>query len=286
MEKEPPKSNTYVLDSESPVEMARLIDLDRITTKAMGGPLVGVTALASGAKVLDLACGPGGWVLDVAFERPDVEVAGVDISAIMIAYANARARTQKLGNASFGEMNLTQPLDFSDNTFDLVNARLLAIVLRRTAWDAFLAECTRILKPGGILRLTEPMDIIGTTNSVAYNRVGSLLSQAAWQAGYGFSVDGNTMGLTHALPRTLRNIGYRNVHCLANTLEFSADCEPWQDVYRNTEALSTMMPQFFAKAGVATHEEAQQLFQQSYVDLLSADFRGLWHLVTILGDKP
>ena len=65
MDKEAHSENMYVLDPESPVEMARLIDLDRVVTKAMGGTLVGVANLPEEAKVLDLACGPGGWVLGI-----------------------------------------------------------------------------------------------------------------------------------------------------------------------------------------------------------------------------
>ena len=57
------ENNTYILDPESPPEMARLIDLDRVVTKAMGGPLAGIPDLPSEAKVLDVACGPGGWVM-------------------------------------------------------------------------------------------------------------------------------------------------------------------------------------------------------------------------------
>src|SRR5579884_1065663 len=93
--------NSYFFDPESPEEMARLINLDRITTRAMGGPLSGLSneEVAGLHNVLDLGCGPGGWVLDVAFEHPDVEVAGVDISRTMVDYANARARSQELTNA-------------------------------------------------------------------------------------------------------------------------------------------------------------------------------------------
>src|ERR1700730_11838359 len=100
------EENTYIFDTESAVEMARLIDQDRVVTLGMGGALTGIPDLPIGAQILDLGCGPGGWVLDVAHARPDVEVAGVDISKTMIAYAHARARTQLLTNASFGVMDL------------------------------------------------------------------------------------------------------------------------------------------------------------------------------------
>jgi tRNA G46 methylase TrmB len=83
--------NTYVFDPESSEEMARLINQDRLLTRAMGGVFPGVSAsdISNLHQVLDLGCGPGGWVLDVAFEYPQIEAAGIDISRMMVDYANA-----------------------------------------------------------------------------------------------------------------------------------------------------------------------------------------------------
>ncbi len=276
--------NTYVVDPESAVEMARLIDQDRTTTRAMGGPLSGVPDLPAHPQILDLACGPGGWVLDVAYACPDAEVAGVDISKTMIDYANARARTQGLINASFGMMNITQSLDFPAASFDLVNARFLLGVLKREAWESFFAECTRILKPGGILRLTEPLDF-GITNSVSYQRLMALYFQTFQHAGYGFSVDGHTFGMMNTLPRMLRDRGYQQVRLLAYALEFSSDCEAWQDVYRNIEATSNVMAPFFVKTGLATGEECEQLHQQVLLEMLEPAFQAVMHLVTTVNMK-
>src|SRR5947207_8555719 len=99
MTNNPSDNNTYLFDSESPTEMARLINQDRNLTKAMGGALSGIDDPESLHTVLDLGCGPGGWALDVAFEQPHMDVTGVDISEIMIRYANARAHTQNLTNS-------------------------------------------------------------------------------------------------------------------------------------------------------------------------------------------
>ena len=35
----PPDDNTYLLDAESPTELARLVNQDQMMTRAMGGPL-------------------------------------------------------------------------------------------------------------------------------------------------------------------------------------------------------------------------------------------------------
>jgi ubiquinone/menaquinone biosynthesis C-methylase UbiE len=280
-----PQKGGYVLDPESPTEMARLIQLDRFMTKGMGGPLVGVSDLSSIHNVLDMGCGPGGWVLDVAFEHPKIEVSGVDISQIMIEYAHARARSQGLNNATFGIMDISKPLDFADGSFDLVNARFLFSVLLREQWPAFLAECTRLLRPGGTLRLTELMDG-GTTNSAAKEELHAYFCQALLRTGYGFSVNGRSIGVTIMLPRLLRVAGYQNVRHLMHALEVSAGTEAYADFYRNSEIIYQLAKPYFLNTHVTTEEELSRNYDQMLVDLLSDDFCGMWHYMTALGTKP
>lgn len=64
----------------------------------------------------------------MAFAYPDIEVVGIDISQQMIEYARAQARVQGLDNAYFHVMDATQPLDFPDSSFDLINGRTLAFL--------------------------------------------------------------------------------------------------------------------------------------------------------------
>jgi len=277
--------NTYIVDAESPTEMARLINLDRVLTQSMGGPLVGVPDLSRLRNILDLGCGPGGWVLDVAFELPDADIEGVDISRIMVDYANARARTQQLPNASFGVMDITLPLDFPDSAFDLVNARFLTGVLPRVHWPGFIAECTRVLRPGGIIRLTELIDS-GVSTSPAFEQLQSLIYQALWRTGYGFSVDGRTLGMTHAIPRLLRAAGYQDLHHQGHALEFSVNTAGWMDFYRNAEIGYRLGKPFYLKTGVTTDEEFEQLYQQMLIEMLSDEFFGMWHYMTFFATKP
>jgi ubiquinone/menaquinone biosynthesis C-methylase UbiE len=279
------EGNGYVLDPESPTEMARLINLDRFMTKGMGGPLVGVDNLSPMQKVLDIACGPGGWVLDVAFERPDAEITGIDISKIMIDYANARARTQQRPKATFKVMDITKPLNFADGTFDLVNVRFLFAVLNREQWPTVIAECTRLLRPGGMLRWTELMDG-GATNSPAKENLHSFFSQALWRAGYGFSINGRSIGVTITLPRLLRKAGYQEVQHIMHALEVSADTEVYTDFLRNSEITYLLAKPFFLQTGVTTEEQFNQTYQQMLIELNDESFTGMWHYLTALGIKP
>lgn len=74
-------------------------------------------------NVLDMACGPGQWAIDAAEHYPGLAVTGIDSSKLMTEYA--RAHTNNLENIQFLEMDITQPLDFADQSFDVINARFL-----------------------------------------------------------------------------------------------------------------------------------------------------------------
>lgn len=84
--------NTYIMDAENAAEMARLTKQDRLMTKVMGGLLPDQIQFSAIYDVLDIACGPGGWVFDVARTYQQMQVVGVDISRLMIRYASAQAR--------------------------------------------------------------------------------------------------------------------------------------------------------------------------------------------------
>ena len=279
-----PDTNNYVIDAESPTEMARLIQLDRMITNGMGGPLTDIPQRLM-HDILDIACGPGGWVLDVAFSFPYVEVAGIDISRTMIDYANARARTQRLHNASFGVMDITQPIDFPDTAFDLVNTRFLIGVLSQEKWAPFLTECFRLVKPGGILRLTETQDY-GRTNSRAYEDFLALTSEALYRAGYGFAVDGRTFDMTHMLPSLLRDAGFQDIHITAHALNISAGTDVWPDFYQNGEISFQMITPLLLKTGVTDQATLDALFPRIVGDLRRESFRGMWHYTTVWGIKP
>jgi ubiquinone/menaquinone biosynthesis C-methylase UbiE len=277
---------TYILDPYSSAELARLINQDRMLTQTMGGPLDGVANQGSLKNVLDLGCGPGGWVLDVAFALPDAEVEGVDISRAMVDYANTRAQTQVLTNASFGVMDITDPLDFPDASFDLVNARLLFAVLKRDAWPAFLSECTRILRPGGLLRLTEPAQFAATSSAAVNQLLELLITQALWKTGYGFSPDGRSFGIVHILPQLLRGLGYQHVQLSTHPIEFSFGTASWADQYHNVEVISSQVKPLFVKLGLVEADLFDQLQQRALSDMVREDFAAVGQMTTVLGIKP
>jgi len=182
-------------------------------------------------------------------------------------------------------MDLTQPFIFPDASFDLVNARALFAVLKREGWNPFLDECTRVLRPGALLRLTELVDF-GHTSSAAVNQLMALQIQALWQAGYAFSPDGRSVGMVHILPSLLRERGYQELRLLPHSLEFSANMDAWADQYHNIEIIGYQMKPLLVKLGLITPEAFDQLHQQALADMQRETFFGMLHLLTVLGHKP
>ena len=209
----------YVIDSDQATELARLIEQSKLFTRAMGGLFPEELDLSHVERVLDLACGPGDWVLDVAFDLPEAEVAGVDINRSMIDYAHARARSQGRRNATFGVMDITRTLDFSDGTFDLVNARFIVGFQDISSWPALLRECHRILCPGGVLLLSEAERSISTSPSL--QRLEGWLTRALFEQGRTFSTDGQTIGIVHLLGKLLEQAGFADIGQRAFVLDAS-----------------------------------------------------------------
>ncbi len=277
--------NTYVIDPESATEMARLMNQDRIITDNMGRLLPEQLDLSNTRTILDLACGPGAWALNIAFAYPKIEVVGIDISKTMIDYARAQAWSQGLNNASFKVMNVLKPLDFPDNSFDGINARLMVGFMPKSAWSALLQECWRITRPGGFICLTES-DEFGNTNSAAYEKGKIVFFRALQLAGMTSPLDERSFGITPLLTSFLRKAGYQNIQRKPHTLDFSAYTDIHQAMFQNFTIGTQLAQPFMIKMGQTTPQEAEQSIQQLMIEMMSDDFCALWYYLSVFGIKP
>jgi len=284
MSPEPPASdNTYIL-GHSVTEMVRLTEQDRHFTESMGGLLPEQADLSGINRVLDVACGPGGWVLALAQANPQMQAVGIDIDGGMIAYATEQARASRLDNAQFRVMNALDPLDFPDAFFDLVNARFIEGFIPVTAWPGVIQEVLRITRQGGIIRLTDCE--WGMTNSFAYQRLLGISIRAMQIAGLSHSPDGRNYGITPLLHRFLRDAGCVNVQEKPHSLDFSAGTEAHFGCYQDFSIGYQLMQPFQVNMGVTTQQEVEQLHRQLTMEMLADDFCGIMYFLTAWGEKP
>ena len=267
--------------------MSRLLHQAYLLTHQMGGLFPERADLSSIHDVLDIACGPGGWVIQVAQAYPHLQVMGIDLSIRMVMYARAQALVHSLPNARFRLMDALKPLDFPDQSFDLVNGRLLFAFMPPTAWPNLLQECLRILRPGGVIRLTEcEMPI---TSNAAVERLNALGTRALQAAGKSFSPDGRHIGIVPMLGRLLREAGCQHIQQLAQVLDISAgpDNEEAHKGYYQDYLLGLQLARpFLLQYGGVAEEEYDRLYQQVAGEMLSEDFCAIQFFLTVWGEKP
>lgn len=282
----PSHDNTYFVDPSLGAELGRLFYQDRLMTKSMGGllPELDAAIIAGTRNVLDIACGPGGWALDLAFEHQHMSVVGIDLSETMIEYARVQASVQEITNASFLVMDVLKPLNFPDASFDLVNARFISGFMPKTTWPRLINECRRILRPSGILRLTEFE--FGISNSPAHERMSVMGLEAMVRAGMSFSPDGRHLCIIPMLPRFLRDAGFQSIQRRTYSVDYSFGAETHQIWHKNLLALWKLGEPFVINMGVVTQEEFERAYQRASTEMLSENFCAVWFVVTALGEKP
>jgi len=133
----------YFFDQEQMKEMYRLTIQDRYLSRMI--ELVPASSTPFDA-ILDIACGPGSWVREVAKRFPESQVVSIDLSERMVDYA--AIQSEHLNTVQFQVMDATAPLDFPDGSFDLVNARLVFGFLDQQSWPRLLSEGARVLRAG------------------------------------------------------------------------------------------------------------------------------------------
>jgi len=118
-----------------------------IQTRAATELLVAVGRVVPGARVLDLASGPGEPALTLArLVGPRGHVVATDIAPAMLAAAQEQAAAQGLINISFKAAD-AQNLPFASATFDVVTCRFG--IAHVPDYQRALEEIRRVLRPGG-----------------------------------------------------------------------------------------------------------------------------------------
>jgi 2-polyprenyl-3-methyl-5-hydroxy-6-metoxy-1,4-benzoquinol methylase len=116
-------------------------------------------ALEAGKSLLDIACGSGGPALRIA-ERTGCSVVGVDVHQDAINTAKALAAERGLTErTNFQVADASSRMPFPDAHFDAITC--IDAINHLPNRPAVIAECVRLVKPGGRLLFTDPITITG-----------------------------------------------------------------------------------------------------------------------------
>ncbi|EJD54471.1 hypothetical protein AURDEDRAFT_110104 [Auricularia subglabra TFB-10046 SS5] len=139
-------SEIYHFPADSP-EFERLNNQHKMLTMVLGKyppPLIDVLQddpQGPQKAVLDLGCGTGAWLADVATDFPHVDAVGVDLVPPQITYSPNNVDDINLG------------LEHFYGQFNVVSARLISAGIKDYA--GLVDQISRILRPDGLLVLGE-----------------------------------------------------------------------------------------------------------------------------------
>jgi ubiquinone/menaquinone biosynthesis C-methylase UbiE len=271
--------NTYIIDPEHAAELVRLLAQDQCMNEAMGSLFPKQVDLTDVERVLDVACGPGGWAIEVAFRYQDIEVVGIDISELTIRYARSSAQVQKRFNVAFSMMDARKPLTFPDGDFGLVNARFMAAFLPSEEWPRVVKECARITRHGGTIVLTEA-DVFeaGCTNSPALEELNALCREAVRRTGLQTSI-------TPLLDQFLQQAGCQSIQHTWHSLDFSSGTPAHEAVMSNLSYAYKLIQPLLLKMGQATQKQLDTLYMQGLGEMLLDNFCAHTRFVSVWGTR-
>jgi ubiquinone/menaquinone biosynthesis C-methylase UbiE len=140
----------------APAFIGRFLDSDYRRALQPPEPIVARSGARPGMKALEIGCGSGAYT--TFFARavgPDGAVAALDIQPAMLAQLAAKLtkpENQDIRNITLHEASAYE-LPFDDDTLDLVY--MITVFQEIPDRDRTLAEVFRVLKPGGLLAITE-----------------------------------------------------------------------------------------------------------------------------------
>ena len=100
-------------------------------------------------RILDMGCTVGNATLPYADAFPQAELHAIDLGAPVLRYAHARA--EALGKAVHFSQQNAERTTFPDGHFDLIVSHIVVHEMSPAALRRMLAECHRLLAPGGLM---------------------------------------------------------------------------------------------------------------------------------------
>ncbi|CAI2163991.1 17656_t:CDS:2 [Funneliformis geosporum] len=100
-------------------------------------------------KILDVCCGAGTWLLDMASAYGSSKFFGIDLCTVF-------PTAIKPDNVQFVQGDVLTGLPFDDNTFDYVHQGHMLDVYTMDQWHFIITEIIRVCKPGGYIEFIEP----------------------------------------------------------------------------------------------------------------------------------
>lgn len=110
-------------------------------------------------SMLDVGCGIGHWgQMITPHLSNDAKLYGIDPEESWVQKATLRAKEKGLNSKSHYQLGTAEAIPFPDNYFDMVTCQTVLVHVKEVA--PALKEMLRVLKPGGLLAVAEPNNLV------------------------------------------------------------------------------------------------------------------------------
>lgn len=284
-------STYFMRDRANLDEMTRLDIQNELITDGMGGvlPEQDEATVSSFKRILDVACGTGGWLIRAAKAYPNLtRLVGIDVNAHLIEHARERAQAEQVSDrVEFQVMDALLVLEFPRGYFDLVNLRSATSFMRTWNWPKMISEMQRVARPGGVVRITETLRM--HSNSPAVIRLMALFGEAFFNAGHLFSevktedtVTEGSAGIANDLIRLLDQYGVHNIQSRISTGHYIPDTPTGQQYIEDLQLSGKNMLPFIRKWG-SLPDDYDALCQEAVEATQRPGFSGSWDMLTAWG---
>lgn len=240
-----------------------------------GGLLPNQVNLEQVRCALDVACGSGEWILDMAWQYPQIQFVGLDTNPQRMSYARAVAKVRGVENVNFvvADMLCTQ---LPAAHYDLVHGRLLSVLLRPSTNWMLCAELLRLCAPGGYVILCELCS--PRTNSAACTYWFDLLRLATQHA------ECLTEEADH-LPLLLKQAGCHSVDQISTLIDISYATPAHTTLCTRVWDVMEYLKPLLLRQRVISPSHLEQLCVEALMELGAESFAGQWPFLAFKGRK-
>lgn len=139
--------NSHYLLPKDVQEINRL-DFQHFLLRRLLGGNYAAPLSQSTRSILDVGCGTGLWIREMAQQFPRAQIVGLDLELSNVANNHP-------ANCWFVTGNILQGLSFSSESFDFVHQRLLVAALPAQVWPVVVKELVRVTCSSGWVEMLE-----------------------------------------------------------------------------------------------------------------------------------
>jgi SAM-dependent methyltransferase len=258
----------------------RLLWQQRLLSGLIGGPLPSGVIAPQEGWVLDVGCGTGTWVYEMARRYPSLQIIGIDNNVSNIQ--QAQTLTKDLPNTIFllQDMYHLEGEHFTADTFSLIHVRFLADDVLSERYPRLLQALTRLLKAGG--RLVSCEAELPLTSSGACDRLGSMLLSALIRQNRAFARGlALRIGIVAWMLYWQRQAGLVLENEQSYRLRISYGTKAHRTFCEQAIGIGQQIRPLLVKTGVASEERCEEVYQQMQQEIETWTFYGVWpiHLV-------